>query len=369
MNGYNDTDSIANFGGSAWAEHPYTATFSPAPTYPPSLGFAPQYAITAIWGYQLSASEKIVLYQTTNGIGIATRPNSASSFLNTETLHAAFVELYDRTANTFNLRSYSIHLIDSVIKDFQFAPNEEVLAYHVIPPVGAPGDTIQGRLIYDISLTKFDYRGNVYEAGMTNSLMAFSPFSTEFVVTHEHLVTGSPFISLHEFGVNYVFSNQDTELVPFGPPDFSACNDIVVAHGGSPPMSFFVHDDPANTLTPNPVTIDWTYTGVILAIAFRDDCEGLVVVTPDTVTTIEEGEEDEWVVDEEEELDEPIEPPTLPEHEWPDVVWEPDVIEIIRDPVTDPNYPGTYDPNTLTNISYVPYTVVSVTFRVASVAQ
>jgi len=367
--GYNDTDSIANFGGSNWASHPFTESFSPSPTYPASLGFAPQYAITDLWGYQLSASERIVLYQTANGIGIATRPNSASAYLNTETLRAAFVELYDRTGDTFNLRSYSIHLIDSIIKDFQFSPNEEVLAYHVIAPDGAPGDTVQGRLIYDISFDKFEFRGNVWEAEMTNSLMAFSPFSTEFVVTHEHLDTNDPVITLHEFGVNYVFDTQDTKPVSFGPPDFSACNDVVVAHGGSPPMSFFIHDDPGNVLTPNPVTIDWDYVGVILAVAFRDDCEGIVVVTPDTVTTIEEGE-DEWEKDEEEELDEPIEPPTLPEHEWPDVDWiDEDEIIIEPDPLTNPGYPGTYDPNTLTNISYVPYSVVSVTFRVASVAQ
>jgi hypothetical protein len=367
--GYNDSETIANFGGSSWAQHPYVnVSFTPSPSYPPSLGFAPQYAITAIWAYYLSSSKNVVLYQTVNGIGIATRPNTASSYLNTETLRACFVDLYDRVGNEFQLRSYSIHLIDTIVKDFQFSPNEEVLAYHTIAPVGAPGDTIQGRMVYDISLEKFDFRGNVWTADMTNSLMAFSPFSTEMVVTHERLVSGNPVITLHEFGVNYVFGTQDTKAVAFGPPDFSACNDVVVAHGGSPPMSFFVHDDPGNVLVPNPVVINWDYEGLILAIAFRDDCEGLVVVTPDTVTTIEEGE-DEWTEEDEEDLDEPIEPPTLPEHEWPDVVWEPDDIEIIRDPLTNPNYPGTYDPNTLTNISYVPYTVVSVTFRVASVAQ
>lgn len=366
--GYNRTNTIANFGGSGWAQHPYVnVPLNPTPQYPPQLGFAPQHAITAIWGYQLSETGKTVLYQTSAGIGLASRPNTASTFLNSETLNGCFVSLYDRQGQTFVERNYSVHPFNSIIKDITFSPNEGVLAYHVITPVGTPADTPQGRLIYDITATRFDFRGQVWEAGMTNSLMAFSPFNTEFVVTHENPT--APFISLHEFTVDYAFANQDTKPVPFGPPDFSLCNDVVVAHGGSPPFTFFTHDDPNNLLVPKVVDIDWTTTSPILGVAFSDDCEDIVVITPDIIVVLEPGSETPPV---ETPLEEPLVPPTTPDMEYPDVDWDSDTITV--DPGwTKPNYPGQYDydPNDpdepIKSIAYVPYSSVSVTFRVASV--
>jgi hypothetical protein len=105
-------------------------------------------------------------------------------------------------------------------------------------------------------------------------------------------------------------------------------------------------------------------------VGFRDDCEGIVIVTPDDLFLLEP-KDDELEETDDEPLDEPLEEPDDPEDDYPDLDVDPDHIRVDPDPL-DPTYPGEwdYDPDDdepLQNISYVPYTVVTVTFRVMSV--
>jgi len=378
LDGYSFDESVIHFGGETWAQHPYSEDIE-TPTYPTELSFAPQYAVDDIWGVLMSKSGKTVLYETAAGIGLAQRRNTGSNFLNSETLRGCFVNLYDREGDQYTERGYSIYDYGTIIKDLTFAPNGEVLAYHVDPIAEAAVDAPRGRLIYDISGDRFEFRGQVWEAEMTNSLMAFSADTTAFVVTHEHLVANTPFISLHEFGADYVFTQTDSEPVAFGPPDFSLCDDVVVAHGGSPQMTFFTYASP--DLIPNPKAINWDYEGVILAIGFRENCDGIVIVTPDEIVIMEPDIEDPETLEPEveEPLEEEIEEPEDDDGEYPDIEVDGNdsdgsTITIRPNPVRNPWYPGDYDytpgtPKPVNNISFVPYVSVTVTFRVMSIPQ
>lgn len=334
-----------------------------------------EYAPSVVHTVQYSPTGKAVLFTGPNGPEVAVRPNLGSTFVNSRNIEGCFVFLYDLEGNNFIERSWAQHPWGSAIKDINFSHNEEVMSYHVILPVGAPGDATRGRLIWDVSeplgVKRFEFRGQIWEAAMSNSFIAFSPWNTHFVVTHEHLVANDHFISLHEFGVNYTYVTQDSKLVEFGPPDFSKCDDVVVAHGGTVPLTFFKHDDTANILIPRPVDIiDWDADTVVLDVAFSDDCEGLVVLTPDEIIPLEPEGEDELKPEPPTELEEEVDPE---DPDRPTIDLDPDWDIHVKPGKWNPTYPETYhwDPNDPENpvysIAYVPYSACTVTFRVKSI--
>jgi hypothetical protein len=219
---------------------------------------------------------------------------------------------------------------------------------------------------------------------MSNSYICFSPFNTEFVVIHEHATTHDPFISLHEFNTtDYDYTNEDTKPVEFGPADWSVCDDIVVAHGGSPPLTFFHHNDPANTLDALTFDLDgWENDEPILDIAWSPDCHDLIVLEPGKLEPLTEDPDDptKKIPDDPTPLDPPIDyDPDDPDHRHPRprIHWhDDDDVDIDDDDDgTGGDHPPPrhhhWDPLThdVPDISYVPYVVQTVTFRVYSVPE
>lgn len=374
---YNPDGTVFEYGRSNDSHHvgsitPYTALSS--------LTYATDRTPAQVHNVIYSDTGKVVIFDTPDGPEIAVRPNTGSDFLNPKNIHGRFVFLYDLDGTTYVERSWTEHVLDARIRDITFSDNEDVLSYHIDLPVGAPGDASRGRLLFDVSGSdRFEFRGQVWEAAMTSSYVAFSPFNTHFVVTHEHLVSNDPVITLHEFTTDYAWTNQDNKPVAFGPPAWSKCADVVVAHGGDPQLSFFKHDDTSNVLIPRPVEISWEYEGTILDIAFADDCKGFVVLGPDHLFPFEENDDDSDKYDEkdddtndDDDLDEPAVESGDDDHDTPNIT-----VDVDGHIHIDPNdidksehYPGDYEwvrPNPPVSINYVPYSVVTVTFRVASI--
>lgn len=386
LDGYDFAQTIINFGVPTFAQHPFSTPLTPSPTYPSQLGYAPSHAITDVYGVVLSLTGKTVLYQVapSGDIFVAARPNAGSSFLSSENLQATFVDVYDLVGSTYVERNYSTYEYQTDVHDIVFSPNEEVLTYHVTGLVTAPVDQPKGRLVYDVSGTNvsqnFTFRGQVWESQMTNSYVCFSPFNTEFVVVHEHAVTNDPFISLHEFvpATGYTYLNQDTKTVPFGPADWSICDDIVVAHGGTPPLDFFHHDDPGNLLVPFALDLaGWTNDDTILDIAWSPDCKDLMVLEPDgLVPLVDDGDDDGSKTPGDKTPIEPVDD-TGDTGDQGKIDWDTDDdIHVIRtgDGKGGTNsYPGYHHwdhyTHEVVNISYIPYVVQTITFRQYSVPE
>lgn len=83
----------------------------------------------------------------------------------------------------------------------------------------------------------------------------------------------------------------DTKEVPFGPVSFSSCLDVVVAHGGEPPFTWFQIDENEELIW-YPVVLPDFGEIVILDITFMGDCEHIAVLTPDEVIVIAKGNDE-----------------------------------------------------------------------------
>lgn len=370
---YSPDGSVLHYGRSADSHHVYSVDPYSALT---ELSFASDRAASEVYNIVYSPTGKSVFFFTPDGPEIAVRPNIASDFLNAKDIEGCFVFLYDREGSNYVERGFSQHKYGSILRDLEFSENENVFCYHAVLPPDAAEDAARGRLMYDVSeasgVKRFEYRGAIWEEEMTDSLIAFSPWNTHFVVTHEHLDTSDHVITLHEFTTDYNFVTQDTKPVSFGPPDFSKCDDVVVAHGGIPQMTFFKHDDDADVLIPRPVDINWDFEGVILDVAFRDDCEGIVVLTPDELYPLEPDPEDPDSYEPEPptELDDDVDDDT-DDDDRPDLDVDDDDDIKVDPPDWEPPQDYDWDPdddeNPISSINYVPYTAVTVTFRVRSI--
>lgn len=363
---YSPTKSVLHYGRANDAHHRnVTAPFAEAT----ALSFAPGLTPSQVSNVLYSPSGKDVVFDAPTGPQVAVRSSLGSDFVNAKNIEGVFVFTYYLDGDTYREFGYSQHKWSSIVKDPQFALDDAVFSYHVNVPDAAP-DAAQGRLVYYLNLSDgMSFKGQIWEPEMTDSLIAYSPWNTHFVVTHEHLTTNDPVITLHEFNGDHTFTLRDTKEVSFGPPDFSKCDDVVVAHGGVPPLSFFKHDGVNEILIPRTVTINWDFDGVILDVAFRDDCGGMIILTPDELIPLEDDEEDDEITaDDPTPLEEPLDPDTDTDK---DIDVDPDGDITIDPGVIDPTYPGYYhhdpDDKDLYSISYVPYSVVTVTFRVASI--
>lgn len=337
-----------------------------------SLSFASGRAPSEVRNVLFSPTGKSVVFDTPDGLELATKPGAGGDFLNAKDITGTFVTIYDLSGDgkTFRERSYAVHVAGANVIDMSFSASGQIFSYHVYLPASAPADAVRGRLLYDAAKAPiqnhFALRGTVWDEEQTKTFIAYSPFETHAVLTNERLETGAHDVMLFEFDDNYLPVLRDTKPVDFGPPAFSYCDDVVVAHGGAVPFSFFKHDRVAEVLTPSPMDLkNWTYEGVIVDVEFRGNCEGLVVITPGTIIPIE-------LDDDEAEAGEAIDIDIgIPDNEDDDtdVEIDDDVITIIP-PMPGPSYPGDYeggDGNPIVSINYVPYSVVTISYRVQPV--
>lgn len=364
--GFAPTNPLMHFGLPDDPQHrPRTAPY----TEVTALYFEPDWPANQIWDVVYGHTGRVVVASTPDGPTLATR-GGGGDFLNTKEINGIFVTLYDLDGTVFEERDYVWHVRDSIVRDIQFSKTNKVFTYHVNLPSGAPVDASRGRLIYDITGDRYDFRGDVYNADMDGSFIAFSPWETHFVVTEHYPVAASQ-ISLHKFLDDYYFEDNDVKPVAYGPPAFSMCDDVVVAHGGLPPFTFFKHDRDDEILIPQATEVeDWDIDGVILDIEWTEGCDGLVAITPDEIINIPQDEDTgEFKPTEPTELDAPADEDSQidPDNENPNQ-WN-----VSPGKPTDGGigYPGGYELNpddeVFYGLNFVPYSVVTVTIRVRPV--
>lgn len=299
--------------------------------------------------------------------------DGAGAYLDVRVLEGTFVSVWDRLNGHFRERGFVQHLIGTVVSDLQFSPNGKVFSYHTERPDSTDQSGL-GRFIYDISLLPFiSYRGVMRFPGDVASRIAFDEATTYAVVVFDGTTDN---VQLLKFGVNYTYAVIDTDLVPYGIPAFSKCDTVVVAHGGPQPYTLYSHlqkGEPGDRLEQVPVLVaDWNADSKIFAAAFMPDCSKLIIVTDEEIHLIdpESGEEEE----EPTELEQPLDPED-------EVEIEPDPNDneaiIIENPGGDDDDddddsssagPGSgpgyeTDGNSVSNISYLPYASINITFK------
>jgi hypothetical protein len=294
----------------------------------------------------------IITADTTSGLYAALK-DANGTYLNFATLEGTFITVWDREGDTFFERSFVQHPLNSVVSDIVISKANYSMLYHV---------AASGRYVYDIHGENFLLKATKFVANDLASLAAISPHETHFVVVYRNSVLATV-IRLYEFDGSFAVTEHDNKPVDYGPPSFSACATILVAHGGVQPYSLFNHDEPTETLIPEVVSVtNWEEESEILVAKFSADCSGVLIVTPDKVISIR----DEAVVDEDT-------IPTTPDE--PEIIDNPDDGDGGQTIITPP--PGGGDGSgggnggpwnvgpdgTLDNLSYIPYVSISVTFR------
>lgn len=360
------TGNLMHFGIDGEGQHRLTSSpYTEATT----LFFEPNWPADQVWDVLYGHTGKVVVASTPDGPTMAQRA-AGGDFINSRDVSGIYVTIFDLSDDQtmFVERDYARHVLGTDVKDIVFSKTSKVFAYHAQLPEDAPVGAAEGRLIYDITEKRYEFRGAVWDTYMDGTFIAFSPWETHFVVTR-HRTIGDPSISLHKFLDDYYFEDKDEELVAYGPPAFSMCDDVVVAHGGTPPFTFFKHDRDIEQLIPQTTGVDdWTSEGVILDVEFTEDCEGMVVLTPTEIINIpQDPDTGDWTAQPPTELD-------TPAGEGDSLGGDPDTPDQWSVNPTSPgglDYPGGYqlNPNddVFFGINYVPYTVITVTKRVRPV--
>lgn len=284
--------------------------------------------------------------------------DGGGNYLSYSTLEGVFVTLYDRTGTNFAERTFAQHVLGSVVSDIQISKLNQSLMYHVEKAGASSG---KGRYVYDIRAKKFLRTGVVFVTGDDKSLAAISPHEDYFVVVY-HNDTLPSSVKLYKFNGDITYVEKDSHSVAYGPPAFSACDTVLVAHGGVQPYSLYQHNRTTDKLEEQVVAVtNWDADSEILLAAFTPDCAGAILATDDSI---------DLIVGDDKVAEEPA-----PGNSDPDISPDPDNPDYVQ--VTDrgPGSGGggggkgwsggwTVNPDkTIDNINYLPYVCVSVTYR------
>lgn len=300
---------------------------------------------------------KFVLWRA-NGAFNVTIVNGAGDFVELSRLNGTFVGLYRMQGNSFVEMDFATHDRGTEISDMVFSRHAIAFSYFALCPEN-PSSGTQGRHVYNVAAT-LDLTGVEWVSDMQRSFLAFSPGETHFAATYER-PGGLSDVALCKFrDSTLIYDRKDSELVAFGPVDFSSCNDIVVAHGGLPdPFTFYkVSESDLLLLQPSPI-VDWDHGGVIVNVGFLT-CGKLLVITPEEIVTADPGEGEEAV---------PRDDSSPADH----IDIDPDTSTIDLPPAdgigddggsygVGPSTPG-WGPGGITPLTYVPYVAVDVFYR------
>ena len=213
--------------------------------------------------------------------------------LDYRTLSGVFVTLYDLDAEgdspIFREREFVMHPPNTIISDYVFSDMARTFLYHVRGT---------GRHVYDImekdDVKPFRLMGVEAEPDDEASFAAVSPHETHFVVTYKNELGSN--VRLYLLSVVddvRTYEEKDTDLVAFGPPAFSACDTVLVAHGGEEPYTLYMHDRPTETLIEAEIGFtNWTDRSEIIFAIFSQDCQSVVVVSEEGGMTEIDGDGD-----------------------------------------------------------------------------
>lgn len=280
---------------------------------------------------------------------ISSVKDGGGNYLDFTTLEGVFVTIYDREGDTFSERTFIQHTVGSAITDIVISKRNYLLMYHVSKAGATSG---QGRFVFDIFERRCNLSGFEYVDQDSKSLAAISPHEDYFVVVYDNEDLPSV-IRLYKVETDLTYEEVDDDPVDFGPPAFSACDTILVAHGGEQPYTLYFHDRPTDTMIEQVVAVtNWDADSEILLVAYTPNCAGVLIVTDDKISLIEDDE-----VKDQEDIDSPAE-----------IVESPDDDNNIQVTTPSPNggQGGHYSASPgsgIDNLAYLPYVSFSVTFR------
>jgi len=372
--GFSDNARIAHF-YSDITELPTStvAPYDPVTTFPWAVGVDP----LTIHDFTISPSGRVVLWRDSDDVLQGATQDGGGGFLDFRDIQGVFVTLYDVDeaggVPAFVERTFSQHVLGTTITDIVFSKTSKLFSYHAgtEDPERITG---LGRFVYwieDKEAAQMDLLGAEWQLGDTSSFLAFSPNETHFVVVYGN-ATANDYgaeIRLYKFGAGYVYTQEDAEPVLYGPAAYSACETIVVAHGGMQPYTLFIHTLTPEALVKTDVFVkDWTNDSVILAVAYTSDCSGVVIVTPGDIIVVggdNTGEDEEPEIVDQVPTDDDEEPDDGEDEEEVEIIQDgddSDIIIVVVDNDTDPK-PWEIDDKTINQIQYISYVSVNVTFR------
>lgn len=291
-------------------------------------------------------------------------------YLNYKTLSGTFVNVYDRDGDGFHERAFLQHILETKVTDIVFSDQDDVLTYHTSRD-GNVDQSGLGRFVYDLDdPEKVIFRAVFGAVGDERSLAAVKDDSGYMAVSYRNPEHGSS-LRLYQLDNNRMPTLLDTDLLDYGPVAFSVCETVTVSHGGAVPYSIFDHlYEPDDVLVKRDLPpMDWWEDSTILTAFMTEDCQGLVIVTPDKVIVINPDTGEELDEEEADFPDTPDNPPDVqpdPEPGSEEVIVLPPIQDYDpQDPVTTPGSTTTVDGGgkTVSNINYIPYVAINITYR------
>lgn len=351
---------IMHFDRGSVGEHRETVTFTPVQ----QLAFDTQADPPDVTDILYGNTGNYVLYERDGKNGLAVRPPN-SDYINIRDLRGTFVTLYDQAGLVYQERAYAMHPVGAKVTDIQISETPVSFSYNLQLAEDLVQNARVGRLIYDIRDGAFLDMGAVYRIGDASSLFAYSPWENYFVNVTLNTEDGESAIRLFKMDDTVspiTFAQVDVEEVLYGPPSYSRCDTVAVAHGGPIPFTLFARV--VDELVYREIEIvDWQSEEFVLAVDFTEDCSALLIVLPDKVVVVEEDPEDptKWTPEDEMPID-----PIDEEDGETDIEIDDDLVIITNpDLPEEPPTLGDLDPDdkSLDDITYLPYVSVSVTYR------
>lgn len=368
VTGFSPDGSIAHF---AYNHMKTTSPFDVNDPLPMAEGVSPGAVQQVIY----SRSGRVSFAVNSTGTLAWAVQDGAGDYLDFATLEGTFVSLFNRAPGSgagapFTERTFVQHILDSKITDIVFSPDSDVLTYHVsnddTPTSGL------GRFVYDITPRDADeikLRAVLSLPDDERSFAAFNASTSYMAITFRNPVFGNN-IRLYQLDSEYVPTEKDVEMVSFGPVAYSNCETVAVSHGGVQPYTLYDHTTlPTDELVLRPLPdIDWSTESQVIAAIFTSDCAGLVIVTPDDIVVInpDTGETEDDTGGEG--------PGDGTQDDPPLVTEDPDTGDvIITGPEMPPGDPGVPsipdtwvvddDDKSVSNIIYIPYVAIHVTYK------
>lgn len=285
--GFSPDGLIAHFGSDGMNYHRDTADLA---VQIEPLPFAQSNFSEDISNVLYSPDDRAVLFNSPDGPSVAIQ-TTTQGYLDLRDMRGTFVSIYHResTAPEFKEVAFIAHPEDTRIEGFTFSINAAYFSYHAF---NAPGETegTEGRHIYGIQEGEVHRIAVDHQADMLKSFAAFSPHENYMVATYRRSGADNDIVLYKLDGITSA-DEVDREVVPFGPVDFSTCEDIIVAHGGENPFTIYFRDEDEMVLQPFP-PIEWGREGLILDLAVLPDCSGFVVLLPDEIVVIDKQDDE-----------------------------------------------------------------------------
>lgn len=264
-----------------------------SPPYDPvvALDFAPAVDAVEITNTIFSRNDNIRIYKNAGVWKVAVLEAEANVIITD--LDGVFVTVYKKTDDeTLEEVGYAGHDLGTDVRHMQWSPLGTAIGYHATN--SDPDSVTKGRYIYGVTELLGLHLGSLYYSPeMLDSYIAWNPTQTQFVVTYSRTDASQNDVRLYNTINDGMESEEwDGELVAFGPCDYSACNQVIVAHGGAlNPFSLFDVDVTGHTITYHPLPdFDWVHNTLILDVKFAD-CGNVVILTPDEV--VDAGEQED----------------------------------------------------------------------------